>query len=150
LNNNFKCALSDISATNSQWDNRNEGSEGLIDTLSGVGVGGGGRCCAFKACVVGDSSDIEALYSARASVLVVSSQKVAAWGYAGCVYDDVVTLTNVDVQDISGVRDDGNEVDCDHSKGVAIEVNLVCRLDGAVDDSEQVRGVLLQGREDEA
>lgn len=83
------------------------------------------------------SKDVVGVDRRRAGVLVVKAEPVVTSGLVSSD-NDLVTLTDVDVQDISLVRDDGNEISRDDGHCVAIDIELVGGLDSGVDNVEKI------------
>lgn len=134
----IESALGDIGISDRHGSHWDEIGHGFINTLASVGVSiTAGSVCDRGAIVVDDSSDVQSLDGSSASVLVVSAQEETSSGIRS-LDDHIVTLTNVDVQDVRGVWRNWNEIRSDDSELMVVEVKLVCGLDSAIDESEQV------------
>ena len=134
-NNNGLLNLSILSAS-SEWHPWYKLVIWLVNALLGVVVGRRGWH-AREASVVDNTLDVLSVGKTGASLLVIRAHPVAAWGLIG-LDDDIVTLTNIDVEDVGLVRYDWYKVVRDHSELVAINVELEGRLYRGVDHTEQV------------
>jgi len=109
---------------------------GFVDAFVCVFAADGVRG-AGEAVVVHNAFDIARVVELGASLLVVGTHPVVARFLIG-LDEDVVALADVDVEDVGLVRDDRNKVGGDDGELVAIDVELEGRLDGSVDDADQV------------
>lgn len=138
LHDDIEGAFGDVGRSDTHRCNRDKAGHGFVDTLACVGVSiTAGSVCDRGAIIVNDGSDVKSLDGTGTSVLVVSAQEETSSGVRGLDYH-IVTLTNVDVQNVGGVRGDRNEIRGNNGELMVVEVNLVCRLDSAVDKSKQV------------
>lgn len=134
-------------------DNRHQAGKRLVFTvtkdtactivLARVSPSSRGRGTTGAACVVDDTSNVIRVDSRSTGVLVVESQEVVANSLVG-LNDNLVTLTNVDVQSGGLIRYNRDEIGGNDCELVSINVELVGRLNGAVQKLEQV---LLAGNE---
>ena len=106
--------------------------DAFVFVLAAYGVWGAG-----EAVVVHDAFDVARVVELGAGLLVVGAHPVVAWFLIG-FDEDVVALADVDVEDVGLVGHDGDKVGGDDGELVAIDVELEGRLDGSVDDADQM------------
>ena len=128
-----------VLSTRVEGEVRHQALQWLVHTFNLVGVcGGSGSCSLVGAFVADDTLDVGGLDHGSADGLVVSTHPVAARGLIS-LEDEVVSLSNVDVDNVGGIRLERDEIALDDGKSVLVNEELESGLNGGVDQTKAVR-----------